>query len=302
MLQLPERVYLAVWEAIVGLAGGDHGVGALLARHAGDRTFGVAGEALHHSPTLVDAYARLTRYSRLLHQEATVTIKTSSRDFIVGYAWASTGHEPVTGARAASLLWAVGCFALVPRRFFNEQIMPRTTALSCPPPADMNPAREIFGQNILFNAGQSQLVFARGEVEKVRRPNEEHVLTYLDALVERDLGDLPSLHDIITVVSVEVRRRLIGGAPTIDTVARSLCLSPRTLQRRIRDGGSCFADILDEVRKSRAEELLCVNVRPISEIAYMLGYSEQASFSRAVRRWFGTTPRELVKKAAADPL
>lgn len=293
MQRLPERTLLAVWEAIVGLGRGDHGVGALLALHADDRAFGVVGEALRQSPTLLGAYEHIARYARLVHQGVTITIDTSSRSISVNYALAGTGCEPVTGARAAGMLWAIGNIALVPRRSFGATLTPRAAYFSCPSPAGSSHMREVFGPNISFGAPTSRLVFARREVADVRRPAEAGVLAYLNALAERDLGDLPPVHDIVAVVTVELRRGLIGGAVSIETVARALGLSSRTLQRRIAEAGSSFADVLDEVRKARARELIAEGGRAMGEIAYMLGYSELAAFSRASRRWFGVAPSKI---------
>lgn len=302
--RLPERSLLAVWEAIVALAGGDHGVGARLALNADEKAFGIVGEALLQSPTLLSAFEHIARYARLVHQGVTITVDRSPRNITVSYALAGTGFEPLTGARAAGMLWATGNIALVSRRSFGASLKPRAAYLSCPAPVDASHMRELFGPDISFGAAKSRLVFARREVEDVRRPAEAGLLAYLDALAERDLDDLPPVQDIVAVVAIEVRHRLISGTSTIETIARTLGLSPRTLQRRLAEAGSSFANVLDDVRKARARELIADRARTMSEIAYMLGYSELATFSRASRRWFGVTPTTMgraLQPAATGP-
>lgn len=89
-------------------------------------------------------------------------------------------------------------------------------------------------------------------------------------------------------------QQLLGtGAPGIDDVARLLDVHPRTLQRRLADEGTTFAAVLDDVRQSVARRYLVTTDLPLSQVAGLLGFSEQAVLSRACRRWWGQTPREV---------
>jgi AraC-like DNA-binding protein len=67
----------------------------------------------------------------------------------------------------------------------------------------------------------------------------------------------------------------------------------RTLQRRLGEQGLFFEDIVDDVRRSRAEEYMRYGVIPLAEIAGLLGYSDQSSLNRSCVRWFGRTPAQL---------
>lgn len=105
------------------------------------------------------------------------------------------------------------------------------------------------------------------------------------------LRQLPGRFDS---TAVRVRRLLIeilarGGA-TAKGVSRELGMSERTLHRRLSDEGSSFRSILDRVRRDVATTLLRDKAIAIAEIAFILGYSEPAAFSRSFRRWTGQTP------------
>ena len=77
---------------------------------------------------------------------------------------------------------------------------------------------------------------------------------------------------------------------------RALSLSPRSLQRRLGEASLKFQDLLDAVRR----DLACVYLRDASlsalDVALLLGYAEQSSFTRAFRQWFGTTPSAWRKR------
>ncbi|MFC9897412.1 AraC family transcriptional regulator [Nocardia sp. NPDC127579] len=86
-------------------------------------------------------------------------------------------------------------------------------------------------------------------------------------------------------------RQLLGTTPPeIDIVATLLTLHPRTLQRRLAAEGTSFAHILDAVRREEARRYLTTTDMPMTQIASLLGLSEQATFTRCCRRWWDLTP------------
>lgn len=87
-----------------------------------------------------------------------------------------------------------------------------------------------------------------------------------------------------------VRRLLPTGHGDAATVADQLRLHPRTLQRRLADEGTRFADVLDRERRAQAARLLAQPSLGLGQIAGLLGYSEQSAFNRAFQRWYATSP------------
>lgn len=80
------------------------------------------------------------------------------------------------------------------------------------------------------------------------------------------------------------------GHATHDRVAAALGMSPRTLARRLSESGLSFAGILDDIRSALAERYLADGALSISQIAWLLGYAEVATFTRAFQRRTGKTP------------
>jgi AraC-like DNA-binding protein len=83
---------------------------------------------------------------------------------------------------------------------------------------------------------------------------------------------------------------LPDGEPTRETVATGLHISSRSLQRRLQDEGTTFHDVLDDVRSNLAERYLGNERISLADVANLLGFSDQSSFTRAANRWFGTSP------------
>jgi AraC-like DNA-binding protein len=87
------------------------------------------------------------------------------------------------------------------------------------------------------------------------------------------------------------------GEMHFDAVAAQLGMSVRTLARRIASEGHSFSEILDGLRSALARRYLAESDMSISEIAWLLGYSEVSSFTHAFHRWTGTNPRAERAKA-----
>lgn len=107
-----------------------------------------------------------------------------------------------------------------------------------------------------------------------------------------------------TGAAARVRRVLAGrisrGDATLEEIGRSLGWSPRSLQRRLQEEGTSYQEILDDVRREAAESYLRGSGLSCSEVGYLLGFSEPAAFTRAFKRWRGTTPLEF--RRTSSPL
>ena len=86
------------------------------------------------------------------------------------------------------------------------------------------------------------------------------------------------------------------GHPPIEKIAGAVNLSVRTFQRRLAQGGRTYKMLLDEVRFAEARRALASSNEPLKAIAFELGFAEQASFTRAFRRWTGLAPSEYRKR------
>ena len=90
------------------------------------------------------------------------------------------------------------------------------------------------------------------------------------------------------------------GPPRLHTVAREARCSVRTLQRRLRDAGLTYTRVLDEARLEAAAQLLREPELRVVDVAVDLGYSDQANFTRAFRRWAGISPTQFRTERQPD--
>ena len=100
----------------------------------------------------------------------------------------------------------------------------------------------------------------------------------------------PRSDDLIEKLRHALREALKQGEPNVERLAKRLSLSGRTLQRRLGQLKTSFQEVLDHVRFDLARQYLKDARLDLTQIAYLLGYSELRAFDRAFRRWASKSP------------
>jgi AraC-like DNA-binding protein len=92
---------------------------------------------------------------------------------------------------------------------------------------------------------------------------------------------------------------LHAGEANMDTIAGKMALSRQTLFRKLKAEGVTFEKVLDELRQRLALDYLSARKVSVNETAYLVGFSDPAAFSRAFKRWTGTSPRAMREQRLA---
>ena len=148
--------------------------------------------------------------------------------------------------------------------------------------------RRHFGCDVRFDAPLDLMVF---EAKALDEPFVTHNAELLEVLVP---GLEAALNDGARSLADDVRstltQRISGERPAVEKVAKALGMSVRTLQRRLEDLGTSYQALLDDVRRRSARRLLANTDLDTGEVAFLLGFEELNSFTRAFHGWEGTTP------------
>ena len=158
-------------------------------------------------------------------------------------------------------------------------------------PDDPAEIAQILGCPIKTNSSWNGFVLAR-ESWKIPLRRRDPVLR---GVLERHAAEIAARIPETESVAGDVRRvlaaRLVKGDTQIQSVARALATSARSLQRRLASAGISYQQLLDLTRRDAAGEYLNDPALSVGEVAYLLGYSEPAAFHRAFKRWKGMTPQ-----------
>ena len=113
-----------------------------------------------------------------------------------------------------------------------------------------------------------------------------------EELLGRQIESLNNAYSAVLLPIQQLIAKKPGHIPSIEEVATSFHVSSRTLNRRLKDLGTTFKDLVAEVRKKLAIEYLRSPKNSIDEIAYLLGYQDSSNFSKAFRNWTGHSPTQ----------
>lgn len=151
--------------------------------------------------------------------------------------------------------------------------------------------RRYFGTRVLFEQEINAVVVSPQDLQYRLQNVDAYLKQIVTDYVSRVEESYPL--DIGEQTAFVIRQLLSSGNCRIDTVAQQLCMHERTLQRRLKESGLVFEDIVDSVRRERALHLLKDSRLSMARVATQLGYAEQTSFNRSCRRWFGEPPLRI---------
>lgn len=121
---------------------------------------------------------------------------------------------------------------------------------------------------------------------------------HIGAMCDRMIDEMFGEPMLVRRIKAQMAQ-LESGVPALSQIAATLCLSERTLRRRLHDLGTSYYRLLDEVRMDMAERFLRDDGVTTDRIAERLGYAEVANFCHAFRRWTGSSPRHFRLQAQA---
>jgi AraC-like DNA-binding protein len=227
---------------------------------------------------------QLSRYVRLTGSPVAVEMRESAR---------SLSADLVCPPGAES---AVEYFAAVMILHLREETGGRFAASSVSfrhSPEDPSEFEQILGCPVQSNAASNNVTMDQAAARLPLGRRDSVLRRVLESQADEILARLPVRKGLAADVQRALSAR-VGGGPgsdiRVDSVARDLAVSARTLQRRLAAEGVSYQNLLDEARKEAAGRHLAESVFAIGEIAYLVGYSEPAPFYRAFKRWYGVTP------------
>jgi len=165
-------------------------------------------------------------------------------------------------------------------------------------PNDTAEHTRIFRCPVRFGCDTNELLVEHGFIERLVPLADARLYRVLKQHVERILAELPADDDWLVAVRNAIAGAMLEGDPKCIRVARKLAISARTLERRLKAHGVVYRQLVDDTRRVFAIDYLKDRNQSLTEIAFLLGYSEVSAFHRAFRRWTGSTPSDYRKRYA----
>jgi len=232
------------------------------------------------------AMTRFARYMRILTEGATLELEATDSDIalILGYN-AISRQQPTRTDSFMAMLVAM-C-----RANCGEDFFPRFVSFTHAEPKNTAPFYALFRCPVNFNATDNRFTLSTAAADKQLRSSNPQLALLNDQVMLQTIAHMDK-DNLVERVKVEIIAQLPTGDISDQSVAETLRMNVRTLQRKLRQENSNFKSLLNEVRQDLATKYILDSNVSLGEIAFNLGFSESSSFSRAFKRWTGTTPSE----------
>ncbi|MBV8659093.1 MAG: AraC family transcriptional regulator [Burkholderiales bacterium] len=260
--------------------------------HVGERmtlaTFSVYGMVVMSCRTFGEAMAQVMRFESLAHDLGRSALQLDGG--VARYEWHSPDFAGSSRHLSESVFSGIACFT----RWLAKRDLPIIEiGFPHPAPVEMAEYQRIFGAPVRFDAPIAYACFYAAMLEWALPNADSSLFDLLTQHAEALLAARRREHAELPILS-ETRQAIVmllahDGA-TLARVAGALSLTPRTLQRRLSEAGTSFQQVLDSTRKALAADYIGEASMSLTDIAFLLGFSEQSSFSHAFRDWYGQSP------------
>ncbi len=273
-------------------ATGDEAIGLRVVNTFHPSHMGALGYAWLASRTPRDAWLKMQRHSKIESDTFRLTFTELGGEVHVGYFW-DGDWEPIP----TQVYTVMALLVHLHRRIAGPDADPLRVDFSTEAPADLGPFEAHFRCELRFGRSQELLVLPAGVMDRPTPRGHPELEQATEEMVVRYLA-FRDKEDILSQVRAALFECLPEGNVSAERIAEQLHLSTRTLRRRLDEEGLSFRELLADVRRALALRYIQDENLSLTEISYLLGFSEPSSFTRAFRGWTGHTPTAARRSGA----
>lgn len=289
--RVPLYRYEQLFEAGASLTG-DRYFGLNMGARPYPRSWGLVSHLAASAPDALSAATALMNYSELqlnfLHFELQLS---ESKEVIME--WRHDAVPRLNRHVAEHLLANISVLASTQ---IGYAVPGQRVELMHDNPGDDGYLSRMLNAEVLFNCDAYRIYVAPEFLQQQALYGEEDLYRITEDLARQRLGELRGQDRFLNQLRETVLRQLPGGLPKVSDVASSLELSTRTLQRRLKERNLRYQQVLDEVRRELAHQLIHEQGLDLKDLAHYLGFNDQSAFQHAFRRWEGMTPGQYRRR------
>lgn len=260
--------------------------GLLLGQHGGLGSLGPLGLLIQHAPDVGAALRELVLYLHIHDRGAAPNLEIYRTTAILSYSI----YEPRVEAGDQIADGAIAIAFNIMKALCGNAWLPAEVVLSRSRPADPAPYQRFFQAPVRFDSEQAALMFSTEWLERKPPRSDPELHKFIETQLRQ------SFDDNKLAFSAQVRRvmrtQLMNRRISVDSVSELFKMHRRTLSRRLKAEGTSFDEIFNEVRFEIANHLVADTEMPLSQVAAALDFSEASAFTRAFRRWSGSSPSD----------
>ena len=238
------------------------------------------------SPTVRTFLGNLSRFQRVTGDALSITADSLQKDGTIEWQF----NVPREVIRQQYVEFSSAALVGFVRKLTNRTVTPQAVAYRHFRKSNVTPMVRYFGSEIDFGARTNKMQFKLSDLDLPLQSADDHLYRILHKMSEEIVAKREKAKPSI-IISVE---ECISSNPAMskENVAKRLGMSTRTLARRLAEVDKTFFGLVEGYRASMSKSMLTDTDLQLTEIAYVVGYSEPSTFSTAFKRWTGLTPTE----------
>lgn len=290
-----EKAY-KVWEYAVSMT-----KDPLLGLHVGEKTnpsiLGLVGHLLQSSCTLKQAFEKVCEHNPVVTDIFIYRIKEMQQQLMLVYepieTWRKVSPETARQAVDQAMAGTLHVFELLS----GKKVYPEKALFTIRKPVSVREYDRIFQCPFSFQATTNALVFSSQQLLQPILSYDQSLFSLFDEILNEKKSQLAQQKSFTEEVGTIITSEFKGIIPTLEIIASRFMITPRTFQRRLKEEGSNYREVSNQIKRELAMRWLKNHSKKVEEIATLLGYSELSSFQRAFKSWSGNTPGKIRKSA-----
>jgi AraC-like DNA-binding protein len=250
-------------------------------------SFDAYSYSLMSRATVREALELTARYHEVIGSAAMLSNEFSSKGcrLIIE----SKGDELPVAYHGFEAALALQIFSL--RLVTNQAIKPDYVTFKTPKPNNLAPYDALFQCPLKFNEPQYAMYINQRDLDIPMIFANESMALHHEKILQKTISELKT-NTLVEHVQDLIYKTLPTGEPNIKAVASMFNMSQRTFQRRLKQHGHTFLELLDSTRKKLAAQYTANPEMSLQEISFLLGFTDNSNFYRAFKRWYGCAPGE----------
>lgn len=285
--QLPLRNYVRLLELAAEQAQ-DPLMGVSLSLTSGPEALGAVGFLFLSSDTLGQGIGNLCRYVSAVQDATDNQIEYDGELAAVTYQIRDDSIAP----RRQDAEFSLGVITKLIRSYAGGRCQPIEVHLEHGPAVDRRRYERIFDCPVYFRQTRNAVIIKAADLNLRSIALSDALAEILEAQLRERMASRSGLQSFGDRITEALTPTSIQQKINVGSLAKEMHISQSTLYRRLNSEQKSFQRLLDNRREALAKRLLSSSRMSIAEVASALGYAENASFTRAFRRWTNVSPRQ----------
>jgi|GEM_PF-721346 len=284
----PQDGVTKLWELVEQRTKNEE-IGFMVGRQINVAGFPVLGYSLISAVDLRDGFDRFFRYQRVIGESANINLIFNKGEAHLSFNF--FGDDIPISKHTNDM--AISATVSMIRLLAGNEWQPKEVHFVRAKPKKEDDFDHFFRCPILYQKNLNVIV-----MEATDFTTNQHEESQFDTtLLAAESAD--SKQPISDLVDMFLQQHIQDHTLDRNRVADALNMSPRSLQRKLATEGTSYQSLIDQVRENKSIEYLSVPNLSLTEVAFLCGFSDPASFNRAFKRWLGVSPGEYLRRLAS---